>query len=100
MPYSKPVEEIAKVLKEEGYLDDVKKENNTVTVKLTFMKKEPVLLDLKLVSKPGLRIYMGVSELESKIGPSFFVISTPNGMMSSRKAIKKRLGGEVVAEVL
>ena len=64
-------------------------------------KKElKVLLDLKLVSTPGLRIYMGVEELEKIRKPSILILSTSKGVMSSREALKVRLGGEVIVEVL
>jgi small subunit ribosomal protein S8 len=96
---TKLIESVAKVLKDEGILTEVKKSKGKLTVKVAYRKKEPILLDLKLVSKPGLRIYMSVDELAAIKRPSFFVLSTPKGVMSSREAIKKRIGGEVIVEV-
>jgi len=90
---------VAEALKKEGFLDEVKEEKDGLTVKLSFRKKEPVLLDVKLVSKPGLRIYMNVEELVAKKGPSVVILSTPLGVLSAKDAIKKKVGGEVIAEI-
>ena len=90
----------ALVLKKEGYLDDVLDEGGKIVVSLSYRKKEPVLLDVKLVSKPGLRVYISVDELQKKRGPEVAILSTPLGVMSIREALKKRVGGEIIAEVL
>lgn len=97
---SKLVLEVAKKLKKEGYLDEVEKVKNKINVRLKYHKKEPVILNLKLISKPGLRIYMSVKELEKKKGPSIYLISTAKGILTTREAIKKRIGGEVIVEIL
>lgn len=91
---------IAEALKKLGFLDSVKKEKEEIIVALTFKNKKPLLMDVKLVSKPGLRIYMGVDEIEKKKGPSIFLITSPNGIISSLQAVKIRQGGEVIAEIL
>lgn len=91
---------IAEALKKLGFLDGVKKEKDIITVNLAFKDKKPLLMDVKLMSKPGLRIYMGVDEIEKKKGPSIFLITSPNGIISSHQAIKTRTGGEVIAEIL
>lgn len=96
---TKAIKAVADVLKKEGFLESVDKKGKKLSLRLSYMKKEPVLLGLKLVSKPGLRIYMGVEELEAIKGPSIFVLSTPKGVISSKEAIKKRLGGEVIVEI-
>ena len=96
---TKLIKEVAKVLKREGFLESISEKGGELSVRLSFRRKEPVILGIKLVSKPGLRIYMGIDELEKKKGPSMFIISSPKGVMSSSEAKKKRLGGEVIAEV-
>ena len=63
------------------------------------MKKMPVLVELKLVSKPGKRVYIGVEEIREHKGLSFFILSTPMGIMASKDALKKNIGGEVIAEI-
>jgi small subunit ribosomal protein S8 len=97
---TKLIKAVAVVLKEEGYLESIKEKDGKLIVRLTYRRKKPVLINLKLVSKPGLRIYQSADELTSRKGPSFLILSTPKGLMSSREAIKKRLGGEVMVEIL
>lgn len=91
---------IADALKKMGFLDTVKNEKGVLKVTLTFKNKSPRLMDLRLISKPGLRVYMSVDELESKKSPSILLVSTPKGVTSSLRAIKDRVGGEVIAEIL
>lgn len=90
---------VAEVLKKKNFLDEVTKERQKLSVSLTYHKKRASITGVKLISKPGLRIYMGVGEIEKKKGVSFYIISTPLGVMASGEAIKKRVGGEVLAEV-
>jgi len=97
---SKFVKEVAKTLKEEGFLDTVEEKKGKIKVTLAFSHKKPVVMDIKLVSRPGLRIYKNVDDMEKIKRPTIFLISTPKGVISSKKAIKQRLGGEVLAEIL
>ena len=97
---NKQVIAIAESLKKLGFFDGVKVEKGTLTVSLAFKNKKPVLIDLKLISKPGVRIYMGVPEIDKKKGPSIYLITTPKGIISSRQAVKAGIGGEVLAEIL
>lgn len=90
---------IAEAFKKMGFVDKIENNKGILTISLTFKNKMPRLTNLKLVSKPGLRIYMGVEELEEKKGPSIYLVSTPKGVVSSLKAIKDRVGGEVIAEI-
>lgn len=90
---------VAEALKKMGFVDTVKNEKGILTITLTFKNKKPRIMNVKLVSKPGLRVYMGVDELEEKKGPSIFLVSTPNGVVSSLTAIKNRVGGEIIAEI-
>jgi small subunit ribosomal protein S8 len=96
---SKQIVAIAEALKKAGFLDGIKNEKGMLTLSLTYKDKKPRLMNVKLVSKPGLRIYLGVDEIEKKKGPSIFLISTPKGVISSLQAIKERVGGEVIAEI-
>ena len=97
---SKFVKEVAKTLKEEGFLDIIEEKKGKIKVTLAFSHKRPVIMDIKLVSRPGLRIYRNVDDMAKIKRPTIFLISTPKGVISSRKAIKQRLGGEVLAEIL
>jgi len=96
---TKLIEGVAKVLKKEGILSDLSVKKGKLIAGITYRQKSPYLGGLKLVSKPGLRIYMGADELAKLRGVSFFIVSTPKGIVTSKEAIKKRMGGEVIVEV-
>jgi len=91
----------ADVLKKKKILDAVTEKDGKLTVTLSYHKKEPMLLDLKLVSTPGLRQYMSVDDLGSRKRrrSTFLILSTPKGVMSSDDAIKQKTGGEVLVEI-
>ena len=97
---NKLILEVAKILKKEGYLESLNEKEKVLNVRIALKSKKPVISDIKLVSKPGLRIYMKADELLQKKGPSQFIVSTTQGILLSKEAIKKRLGGEVIAEIL
>lgn len=97
---NKQIKKIASALKKEGYLNELLEKEGRMVVSLAFRNKKPVLSDIKLVSRPGLRIYMNVSSLAKKRGPTLFLISTSKGIVTSKEAIKNRIGGEIIAEVL
>lgn len=94
------IKAVAEALEREGFLSEVKEEDNELIVKLAYARKEPILMNLELVSKPGLRIYETVEELESKKGPEVYILSTSKGILSSKEAIKKNIGGEVILKAL
>ena len=104
MPANKEKIEIAKILKEEGFITefavagDVKK---TLTVTLKYgPNKEKVINGLKRVSKPGLRVYAKVDEVPRVLnGLGIAIISTSHGLMTDKEARAKHVGGEVVAYV-
>lgn len=100
-PKTNLVVSVAKTLEKEGFLDKVEidKEGN-LTAKLSIFSKKPVLKNVKIVSKPGLRIYVNVDEIEKMKTPETLIISTPKGVMSGMEAKKKRLGGELIAKVI
>lgn len=90
---------LSQCLKKMGYVEEITKKEDSLILNLTFKNKKPRLMDIKLVSKPGLRIYMEVKEIEAKKGPSPFIISSSKGIISSKEAVKSRHGGEVIAEI-
>ena len=96
---TKIIEAMAEALKREGFLESIRKENDRLEVSLSFRKKEPVILGMKLVSKPGLRVYLGVEDLEKRRKPSILLLTTPKGVVSAKDAILARVGGEVIVEV-
>lgn len=105
IPASNVKEEIAKILKDEGYisnykrLDDKKQGILRVFLKYT-QNKQPVITDLKRISKPSIRIYEKSSELPRVLrGIGIAIISTSRGLMTDSKAREEHLGGEVVCYV-
>jgi small subunit ribosomal protein S8 len=101
MPSSKMKLEIAKILKEEGYIEEFKNNNNILTLTLKYgQNKERVITGLKRISKPGLRVYAKVEEIPTVLnGLGIAIMSTPNGVMTGANARKSQVGGEVIAYV-
>lgn len=104
IPASKEKEEIAKILKNEGFITDYKVEGDVkkvITVTLKYgANNEKVITGIKRISKPGLRVYAKVDTLPRVLnGLGIAIISTSNGMMTDRDARAKNCGGEVVAYV-
>lgn len=100
MPSTNLIEAVAKTLKSEKYLSDVSVKDGKITVKLAIYMKRPVLANVTVISRPGLRIYMNVDEIEAIKSPDVYILSTPKGVMSGKQAIKARAGGEVIAKVI
>ena len=106
IPASKMKIEIARILKQEGYINgytvegDTAKEK-TITVELKYgPEKEHVITGLKRISKPGLRVYAKGENVPRVLnGLGIAIISTSKGLMTDRDARKQNLGGEVVAYV-
>lgn len=104
IPASKEKMEIARILKEEGFITDYSvsgdvKKVMTVTLKYG-QNNEKVITGIKRISKPGLRVYAKVENLPRVLnGLGIAIISTSNGMMTDRDARAKHCGGEVVAYV-
>lgn len=97
---NKYVLEVAKVLKAGGYLSEIERKDGVLNVSLAYAYKKPVVSDVKLISRPGLRIYLGAKDVEKKKGPSTYIVSTSKGVMLAKEAVKLRLGGELIAEIL
>ena len=103
MPHSRMKESLAHILKREGYVADVAVDGKTIKqlkIKLKYQGKKTVIEGLRRVSKPGLRHYVGATEIPRvRGGLGIAVISTPEGMMTGTQARKKNLGGEVICHV-
>jgi small subunit ribosomal protein S8 len=105
MPTSRMKEEIARLLKDEGYIKDFKVVEGepfaTLVVELKFGKnRERVITDLKRVSKPGRRVYARKDRLPRVLGGfGTAILSTSNGVITSRQAAERGVGGEVIAFV-
>lgn len=100
VPWSKLKETIVEVLIKEGYLEGKKAEGRNLVLKLKYDQKVPALAEIKRVSRPSLRIYVGKNELPRVLGGlGTAVVSTPAGVMTAKEAKKKGLGGEVICEI-
>ena len=102
IPTSKVKEEMAKILKDEGFIEDYTIDGDGVQKNLTlkYKNKERVITGLKRISKPGLRVYAGVDELPTVLnGLGIAIISTSKGIMTDKRARELSLGGEVIAYI-
>ena len=105
VPASKIKIEIARILKEEGFIADYKiKKNDVQSIIVLSLKygdrKERVITGLKRISKPGLRVYAKAQELPRVLnGLGIAIISTSHGVMTDRDARNQSLGGEVMAYI-
>jgi len=104
IPSSNVKQAIAKVLKDEGFIEDfsVTKDGvkTSIVVTLKYYMGEPVISKLQRVSRPGLRTYKSVDELPRVIGGmGIAIISTSNGVMSDKAARAAGHGGEVLCTV-
>lgn len=103
LPHSKMKESIAAILKKEGYIVDFSVEGKTLKkLKLTlkYQGKKSVIEGLKRVSTPGLRRYVGATEIPRVLGGlGTAIVSTSKGLMSGTQARKSNLGGELVCYV-
>ena len=103
-PYSKMKEEIARILKEEGYLWSYEKVGDgpqaEIKGKPRYSGHTPALKNLKRVSRPGLRRYVGCDEIPKVLGGmGIAIISTSKGIMAGHTARKQNIGGELLALV-
>ena len=103
IPHSKMKESIAGILKKEGYITDFAVEGQipkTIKLKLKYQGKKSVIEGLRRVSTPGLRHYVGATEIPRvRGGLGVAVLSTSEGIMSGNLARKKNIGGELVCYV-
>lgn len=105
VPASKLKAEIARILKEEGYIANYKPtEEDGMKVIRVYLKyninNESVIRDLKRVSRPGCRVYQGKNEIRRVQGGfGIAILTTPKGVMTGRQARREGVGGELLCEV-
>ncbi len=104
MPSSKLKEAIAKVLKDEGYIEDfaIRKADGKaeLDIELKYYAGRPVIERIERISKPGLRVYRSKLELPKVMnGLGIAIVSTPKGVMTDRMARSANVGGEVLCIV-
>ena len=102
-PYSKIKADIAEILKQEGYIwkyEVVTGERTELKISPKFVDGRPVLTDLKRVSKPGRRQYVGSQDIPRVLsGLGISILSTSKGVMSGASAKRQKLGGEILANI-
>ena len=100
LPHSRIKESAAKILKSEGYVAEVSVAGDTkkeISIRLKFDGKKSVIEGLRRISKPGLRRFVGSTEIPRvRGGLGIAVLSTSEGLMTDAQARKKNLGGELL----
>ncbi len=104
LPFSNIKNDMARVLKQEGYITDFSVEGDgaTKSIKVTtkFVEQTSAINGLKRVSRPGLRRYVGAGEIPRvRGGQGIAILSTPRGVLSGREAKRQNVGGELLAYV-
>ena len=103
VPHSRVKENIANILKKEGYVAEVAVEGKTpktINIKLKYQGQKNVIEGLRRISRPGLRHYVGATEIPRVLGGlGVAVVSTSEGVMTGTQAKKKNLGGELLCYV-
>lgn len=104
--FSRVKNDIAKILEKENFVEKAELEGRNIkrTIKITLKRREsgkdPAILGLKRISKPGQRIYKSFKEIRPiKSGYGIAIISTSKGLMTNKDARKQKSGGEVICEV-
>ena len=103
VPYSKIKEKLAQILVKEGFLEKVKVATlkfKVLELTLKYEGKKPAVKEALRISKPGLRVYAGVTKIPRvRYGPGVTVVSTSAGLLTGSEAQKKNLGGEVICQI-
>ena len=96
---------VLSVLKDEGYIRDfldveLRKGINNIKIDLKYYNGTPVIKRIKRISKPGIRVYSKINDLQKSYGGlGISILSTPKGVMSDQKARDNNVGGEILCEV-
>jgi small subunit ribosomal protein S8 len=105
MPSTKVLVAIARILKEEGYVEDFEviehRPQDILRISLRYGRdRQPTIRELRRVSKPGLRVYAGKDEIPRvKSGLGIAIVSTPQGVLTGYEARRRGIGGEVLCTV-
>lgn len=104
VPYSRMKADMTRILKEEGYISDYELDNSgshpQIRIVNKLVNRTPAITNLKRVSRPGLRKYVGSDEIPRVLGGlGISILSTSRGVLSGREAKKQKVGGELLAFV-
>lgn len=98
--YSKVKAEIGKILLQEGFVEDMKKDGANLVVTLKYDGRVPLFHGVKRISKPGLRVYVNKKNVPSVLkGRGIAIVSTSQGLMIDKEARAKGKGGELLLKV-
>ena len=106
LPYSKLRAAVLTVLKEEGFIEDFRKEEieehrSNLVVTLKYVGGNGAIQEISVVSKPGRRVYSGSAKMPRVLnGLGIAIVSTPHGVMTDHKARLMNVGGEVLCKVI
>jgi len=104
VPLSKIKQNIARIFKEEGFVQNIE----TVTegghpvlrIKLKYVNEQPLITGMRRISRPGRRVYVGKDEIPRvRGGLGMAVVSTPQGMMTDQESRKRQVGGEIICYI-
>jgi small subunit ribosomal protein S8 len=103
VPYSRIKADLAAILKKEGYIADFEVQSEgqpQIRIVNKFADKTPAITGLKRVSRPGLRRYVGATDIPRVLGGmGISILSTPRGVLTGREARRQNVGGELLAYV-
>ena len=103
IPYSQYKQEMAKILGKTGLVGSVEKKGKrvrkTLVVELKYRDGEPLIRDVQIISKPSRRLYASWKDMPRSRRGGIILVTTPKGVLTSEKARKEKVGGELIAEV-
>ncbi len=105
LPYSKLNKEVGLVLQKEGLLKSIKEEvvdgKNILVGEIVFQKRNTQFIDISIVSKPSLRVYLSLNEIKNRERKKItkLILSTNSGIMTGKEAVQKGVGGELLFEL-
>jgi small subunit ribosomal protein S8 len=100
VPSSKMKRALAGILKQEGYVDEVREHDGSIVIALKHYGGKPAIRGLKRISKPGRRVYVGSSGIPRvQNGLGICIVSTSQGVLDGASATERRVGGELLCEI-
>lgn len=102
IPWTRMNEQIIQLFAKEGFIESVQKEGVTLTVNLKYDKQttKPCITNLQRISKPGLRLYSNAKDIPQVLGGmGVIILSTSKGILTSREAKQRKIGGELLCSI-
>ena len=100
VPASKMKRAILDILQREGYIEKYEDEGREIKVYLKYVKGKPAITELKKISKPGRRIYVGVEDIPRvQNGLGICILSTSRGVLEGKEAKRSNVGGELICQI-